>query len=92
VVLTDGDEKTALYHAIINDPGIVKLLFQYNVSPVKPDKRKQTPLHLACRLGNQRIVIDIIRALKEGESVNSSACCRCLRPPSYCQLPLGQWR
>ena len=68
--LEDEDGKTALHHAIIKDPGIVKVLLEHNANPVKPDKRKQTPLHLACRLGSLEIVEDLVEPLMETDSMN----------------------
>lgn len=71
VTLADLGESSALHHAIVKDPDIVKLLLRHGASPVKADSRKRTPLHFAVRLGNLGIVMDLVKALKEEESINA---------------------
>ncbi|RMJ17991.1 hypothetical protein CDV36_002318 [Fusarium kuroshium] len=69
--LGDMEGRTALHHAVIQDPDIVTLLLQYGASSVQPDKEKKTPLHLACRLGDLGVVTHLVRgALKSKESIN----------------------
>ncbi|KAF6821781.1 ankyrin-1 [Colletotrichum musicola] len=68
--LADKDGRTALHYAIIKGADIVTTLLQYNVSPISPDRRGQTPLHLACQLGYLDIVFLMIKALKDGQSVD----------------------
>lgn len=70
VTLNDTEGDTALHHGISKDPGIVACLLQHRANPIKPNSRKQTPLHLACQLGNLNILTQLVQGLKDGETVN----------------------
>ncbi|TGJ86249.1 hypothetical protein E0Z10_g2525 [Xylaria hypoxylon] len=68
--VADNKGKTALHLAITKNPDIANLLLQHKASPIRPDNRKQTPLHYACALGDTGIVMQLVKALEVGESVD----------------------
>ncbi len=70
VTLDDNNGEIALHHGIIKDPRIVTSLLRHHSNPVEPNEREQTPLHLACQLGNPDILVQLVDALKFSEAIN----------------------
>ncbi|UKZ61196.1 uncharacterized protein TrAtP1_002466 [Trichoderma atroviride] len=65
VTLADSQGKTALQYAVSKDIDITKVLLEYNASSVAGDKKGQTALNLACKLGSLEIVEAMVNSLED---------------------------
>jgi len=67
VAQSDNNEKTALHFAILSGLEAVELLLQNDAGPSDRDVHGQTPLHVACRLGDDAIVQRLCRGLLQSQ-------------------------